>query len=174
MIKIIVLVLVALVAAVLLFALTRPNALHVERTTSIKAPPERILPLISDFHSWSSWSPYEKRDPALQRTFSGAPNGKGAVYEWTGNSDVGQGRMEILDTTPSQVRIKLDFIKPFEGHNITLFTTKPGSDGTTLTWTMDGPTPYMGKVMGIFINMDTMIGTDFATGLANLKNVAEK
>ena len=97
MIKIILLVIVALVAVALLFALTRPNSLHVERTASIKAPAETIFPLINDFHNWASWSPYDKRDPAMKRTISGAPSGKGAVYEWNGNSDAGQGRMEILD-----------------------------------------------------------------------------
>ena len=174
MIKKILILIVVVVAAVLLFATTRPNALHVERTASIKAPAEKIFPLINDFHKWGSWSPYEKRDPAMVRTYSGAPQGKGAIYEWAGNSEVGSGRMEILETSPSQTTIKLDFIKPFEGHNIALFTAKPGGDVTTMTWSMDGPTPYIGKVMGMFMNMDTMIGTDFADGLANLKSLAEK
>jgi hypothetical protein len=174
MIKIILIIVVVVVAAVLLFAMTRPNSLHVERSASIKAPAEKIFPLINDFHSWTSWSPYEKKDPGMKRTYSGAPAGKGAIYEWDGNNDVGQGRMEILESSPSRIAIKLDFIKPFEGHNIGTFTMAPGGGATTVTWAMDGPTPFLGKLIGVFMNMDKMIGTDFADGLANLKALTEK
>jgi hypothetical protein len=174
MIKKLLVVVGALVAAVLLFALTRPNSLHVERTASIKAPPGKILPLIEDFHNWASWSPYEKKDPAMIRTFSGAAQGKGAVYEWNGNNDVGQGRMEILDVSPAKVTIKLDFLKPLEGHDIGAFTLTPHGDVTSVTWSMDGPTPYVGKLIGMFMNMDTMIGSDFESGLASLKTLTEK
>jgi hypothetical protein len=174
MIKIILTIILAAVGAVLLYAATRPNALHVERTATIKAPPEKIFPLINDFHNWRAWSPYEKKDPGMTRTYSGAPMGKGAVYEWNGNNDVGQGRMELIDASSSQIRIKLDFIKPFEGHNIGAFTMKPAGDATSVTWSMDGPTPYLGKLIGVFMNMDTMIGTDFDAGLASLRALAEK
>jgi len=126
MFKKIALVIVVLVAALLVYAATRPDALHVQRAASIKAPPEKIFPLINDFHSWSSWSPYEKLDPAMKRAYSGATNGRGAVYEWDGNSQVGQGRMEITDAShPSRVTIKLDFIRPFEGHNTAEFALVP-------------------------------------------------
>jgi uncharacterized protein YndB with AHSA1/START domain len=175
MIKKIALVILLLIAAVLAYAATRPDALHVQRSTTINAPPEKIFPLIDNFHSWSSWSPYEKVDPAMKRAYSGAESGKGAAYEWNGNSQVGQGRMEITDTSdPSRVTIKLDFSKPLEGHDVAQFTLVPQGDSTTVTWTMDGPTPYVGKLIGVFMNMDTMIGSDFATGLANLKGIAEK
>lgn len=174
-IKKVALVVAVLVAGVLIYAATRPDTLHVERTTAIKAPAGRIYPLISDFHSWTAWSPYEKRDPAMKRTYSGSENGKGAVYQWEGNNDVGSGRMEITDASaPSEVVIKLDFIKPFEGHNVAQFTMQPGGGATNVTWSMDGPTPYLGKVIGVFINMDRMIGADFESGLANLKSLAEK
>jgi hypothetical protein len=174
MFKKIALIVVVLVAGVLVYAATRPDSLHVQRAARIKAPPEKIVPLISDFHSWSAWSPYEKVDPAMKRTYSGAASGKGAVYEWEGNSQVGQGRMEITELTPSRVTIKLDFVKPLEGHNIAAFTLIPQGDATNVAWTMDGPTPYIGKVIGVFVDMDHMIGKDFETGLANLKAVAEK
>jgi uncharacterized protein YndB with AHSA1/START domain len=174
-IKIALLVLVVLVVAVLGFAATKPDTLRVERSTSINAPAGRIFPLISDFHQWSSWSPYEKRDPAMQRTFSGAPSGKGAIYEWNGNSDVGSGRMEIVDApAPSKVVIKLDFITPFEGHNMAEFVLTPAGNATNVTWSMQGPNQFIGKVMSVFIDMDDMIGTDFAAGLANLKTISEK
>ena len=175
MLKKILLVVVVLLAVFLVYAATRPGSLHVQRTTSINAPPERIFSLIDDFHNWGSWSPYEKRDPAMKRTYSGAPSGQGAVYEWDGNSNVGQGRMEITGVSrPSNVTIKLDFMKPIEGHDIAVFTLEPKGDTTNVTWSMDGPTPYIGKVMGVILNMDTMIGGDFETGLANLKGIAEK
>ena len=174
MFKKIALVVVVLVAGVLAYAATRPDSLHVQRAASIKAPPEKIVALISDFHSWTAWSPYEKVDPAMKRTYSGAASGKGAVYEWEGNSQVGQGRMEITETSPSRVTIKLDFVKPLEGHNIAAFTLIPQGDATNVAWTMDGPTPYIGKVIGVFVDMDHMIGKDFETGLANMKAIAEK
>ena len=175
MLKKIALVVVVLVVALLAYAATRPDTLHVQRAATVKAPPEAIFPLISDFHRWTAWSPYEKRDPAMKRTYTGAAEGKGAVYEWEGNSEVGQGRMEITDTSdPSRVTIKLDFIKPFEGHNVAEFALVPQGGTTTVTWSMDGPTPFLGKLIGVFMNMDTMIGKDFETGLANLKALTEK
>jgi hypothetical protein len=174
MFKRIALIVVVLVAGVLGYAATRPDTLHVQRAATIKAPPEKIFPLINDFKSWSAWSPYEKIDPAMKRTYSGAASGKGAVYEWEGNSEVGQGRMEITDIShPSRVTIKLDFVKPLEGHNIAEFALAPQGDSTTVTWTMNGPSPYIGKLIGVFIDMDDMIGKDFETGLANMKAIAE-
>jgi uncharacterized protein YndB with AHSA1/START domain len=175
MINIIAIIVVVLLAALLGFAATRPDTFRVQRATSIKAPPEKIFALINDFHSWGSWSPWEKMDPTMKRTHSGAANGKGAVYEWEGNNKVGKGRMEIMDTSPpSKVTIKLDFVKPFEGHNIAEFTLEAKGDSTNVTWAMYGPNPYIAKLIHMFFNMDNMIGKDFETGLANLKTVAEK
>jgi Polyketide cyclase / dehydrase and lipid transport len=172
---IIVVVLIVAVAAVLAYATTKPDTFRVQRSASIKAPADKIFPLINDFHSWAAWSPYEKLDPELKRTYSGAPSGKGAVYAWEGNNKVGAGRMEIVDAPPpSKVAIKLDFLRPFEAHNTAEFTLAPAGDATTVTWAMDGQNLYVGKVMSIFVDMDDMIGKDFATGLANLKNLAEK
>ena len=174
-IAIIAIVLVALVAGILAYAATKPDTLRVQRTTTIKAAPEKIFALINDFHSWGVWSPYEKKDPAMKRTLSGAASGQGAVYEWDGNGNVGRGRMEILESSPpAKIAIKLDFIKPFEGHNIAEFTLEPDVDATRVTWTMSGPSPYVGKVMSVFLDMDRMIGTDFEAGLANLKAATEQ
>ena len=173
MLKKIALAVVILVVAILAFAATRPNSFRVQRTTSINAPPEKISALINDFHSWTSWSSYEKLDPAMKRTFSGAQSGKGAVYEWDGNSKAGKGRMEITDTSPRSTTIKLDFVKPLESHSVAQFTLEPKGDSTNVTWSMEGPSPYVTKVMGLFFNMDRMIGKDFESGLANLKTVAE-
>jgi uncharacterized protein YndB with AHSA1/START domain len=162
------------VAAVLILASRKPDTFSVSRAAAIKAPPEKIFPLISDFQQWKAWSPYEDRDPNLQRSYSGAASGKGAVYEWNGNKNVGSGRMEILEApAPSKVAIKLDFLKPFEAHNIAEFTLLPQGDTTNVTWLMHGPAPLLSKVMQVFMNMDNMIGKDFAAGLANLKRITE-
>ena len=174
-IAIIAVVLAIAIAAVLVLAATKPNALRVQRAITIKAPADRIFPLINDFHQWVTWSPYENKDPAMKRTYSGAGSGKGAVYDWEGNKNVGSGRMEILDTSaPSKIVIKLDFFKPIEGHNTAEFTMLPQGDVTNLMWTMTGPAVLMTKVMQVFINMDHMIGRDFEVGLANLKKLVEK
>ncbi len=169
-------VLVFVLAGVLIaYAATRPNTLHVERSANILAPPQKIFPLLNDFHRWGAWSPYEKLDPAMTRTYSGSDSGKGAVYQWKGNSKAGEGRMEITETSPpSRLTIQLDFLKPFEGHNVARFTLVPQGDATRVTWSMDGPTAFPAKVMGIFINMDKMLGKDFEAGLANLKSIVEK
>lgn len=172
---IIAVVLVVAVAAVLLYAATKPDSFDVRRALNIKAPPDKIFALINDLHGWGAWSPYEKKDPAMKRTFSGAASGKGAIYEWDGNKNVGKGRMEIIDASaPSKVVIKLDFISPFEGHNTAEFTMDAKGDGTDVTWAMHGPAPFISKVMQVFINMDTMIGKDFEAGLANLKTLSEQ
>lgn len=172
--KIVACVVVLLVAAVLLYAAIKPDTFRVQRATRIKALPEKIFAFINDFHSWSAWSPYERKDPAMKRTLSGAASGRGAVYEWQGNKDVGMGRMEITDTSPpSKVILKLDFVKPFEAHNIVEFTLEPSGDSTNVTWAIHGPSPYISRLMGIFLNMDRMIGRDFETGLVNLKTLTE-
>ena len=175
MFKFIAIAIAVLIAAVLIYATTRPDTFSVQRTETIKAPPDKIFPLINDFHSWPSWSPWEKLDPAMQRTHSGATAGQGAAYAWVGNSKVGEGRMEILASAPSsKISIKLDFIKPFEGHNTADFTLQPQGDSTQVTWVMYGPAPYVTKLMGVFVSMDKLIGKDFEAGLANLKAAAEK
>ena len=175
MLKTILIVVAVFIVGVLAFAATKPDTFSVQRSASIKAPPEKIFAVINDFHRWPEWSPWEKLDPAMKRTQSGAASGKGAVYAWEGNSKAGDGRMEIIESTPaSKVGIQLDFIKPFEGHNIAEFTFAPESDATRVTWTMHGPTPFVSKVMQVFVSMDTMIGKDFEAGLANLKTLTEK
>jgi hypothetical protein len=168
-------VLAIAIAAILTVAAGKPNTFSVERAISVKAPPEKIFPLINDFHQWVSWSPYENKDPAMKRSYSGAESGKGAVYGWEGNSNVGSGRMEILEmSAPSKILIKLDFFKPFEGHNTAEFTMLPQGDATNLNWVMRGPAPFISKLMQVFMNLDHMIGKDFEVGLANLKRLTEK
>lgn len=175
MLQIIVIVVVVLIVALLLYAGTRPGSFKVERSAGIKAPPERIFALIDDFHQWAVWSPYEKLDPAMKRSFEGPVSGVGAVYAWDGNSKAGAGRMEITQSTPaSKIAIQLDFSRPFEGHNIAEFTFVPNGEVTTVHWSMHGPSPFMHKLMGMFFNLDHFIGRDFETGLNNLKAATEQ
>ena len=166
--------LIVVVAAVAAYASTRPNSFRVQRSASIKAPPETIFPLINDYRNWPQWSPYENRDPDMKRTYSGAPSGKGAKYAWEGNKNVGTGAMEIVDAAPNKIIIKLDFMKPFEAHNIAEFTLEPRGTETNVTWSMHGPVPFIGKVIHMVVDMDKMIGSDFAAGLASMKAAAEK
>lgn len=163
------------IAAVLILAATKPNTLRVQRAISIKAPADRIFPLINDFHQWKTWSPYETKDPAMKRTYGGSDSGKGAVYAWDGDRNVGSGRMEILEASaPSKIVIKLDFFTPFEGHNTAEFTILPQGDATRVDWVMYGPANFMSRLIQVFINLDNMIGKDFEAGLANLKKLTEK
>ncbi|MFC0135334.1 polyketide cyclase [Massilia eurypsychrophila] len=175
MIKKIALGVLAIIVLILGLAAMQPDSFEVRRSIAVKAPPEKIAPLLTDFRQWASWSPWEKLDPNMKRTFTGAPSGKGAVYEWEGNSDVGKGRMEIIDaSTPAKTVVKLAFLEPVESHSTTEFTLTPQGDTTTVTWNMHGPMPFLSKLMTVFMNMDDMIGKDFDKGLAQLKTAAEK
>ncbi len=168
-------VLLLVVGVVLANAATKPDTFRVERTMSIKAPPEKIFALIDNFDNWGAWSPWEKKDPAMKRTRSGAASGTGSVYAWDGDKNVGKGRMEIAEASPpSKVTLKLDFEKPFEAHNIVNFTMEPKGDATSVTWAMHGPVPFLAKIVHMFLDMDRMVGQDFEAGLANLKALAER
>lgn len=163
------------ILAILAIAATKPATFSIRRTTDVAAVPEAIFPLINDFRNWRDWSPWEALDPDLKRKMSGAESGRGAVYEWEGNKKVGSGRMEITEVTaPTKVVIKLDFLKPFEAHNLARFTMEPQNGKTRLNWEMTGPSPFMSKVMQVFMNFDKMVGTDFEKGLASLKAIAER
>jgi len=169
------LIVVALaLAGVLIFAATRPDTFTVTRSASMKAPPERIQAQLSDFRGWQAWSPWEKMEPGMQRRFGGAEKGKGATYAWRGNDKVGQGSMEITESTAQKVAMDLDFVKPFEAHNTVTFTLAPKGDATDVTWSMSGPVPYFAKILHVFVDMDRMVGSQFESGLANLKAVSEK
>lgn len=154
--------------------MTRPSTVSYARSVRINVPPERIIPLINDFRQWTAWSPWEKKDPGLKRTYSGNASGVGAAYAWEGNRQVGSGRMEIVESTPRRVRIKLDFIAPFKTNNIAEFTFTPQGDATNVHWAMTGPNLFMGKVMSIFIDFDKLIGKDFESGLAAMRAAAER
>ena len=151
------------------------NTFRVERSATINAPAKRVYDLVSNFNEWKSWSPWEKLDPQMKKTVSGAASGKGAVYEWDGNKKAGKGRMEITDAVaPSRIDIKLDFEKPFRANNRTEIRLAPQGNATNVVWAMEGARPFIMKIMGLFMNMDKMIGKDFEEGLANLRALAEK
>jgi uncharacterized protein YndB with AHSA1/START domain len=174
MLKTILIVVVVLIAGVLIYAATRPDTFRVERSASIKAPPEKIFPLIDDLHRMQAWSAWEKVDPGMKRAHSGAASGKGAVYEWEGNKEVGQGRMEITESSPpSRIAIKMNFIKPFAAQNTLEFTLKSEGGSTRVTQAIFGSSPYLSKLFGLFCNMDKMIGEKFEQSLAALKTAAE-
>lgn len=174
-VTIILIVIAVAVAAVLGYAATRPDSFTVQRTITVNAPPDKIYPLVASFKNWGQWSPYENKDPAMTRTFGGAPSGPGAIYAWEGDKNVGAGRMEITGASPpSALIIKLDFNKPFEAHNTAEFSFAPNGAATVVTWAMHGPAPFVFKLMGLVFNMDRMVGGDFETGLAKLKAVSEQ
>lgn len=147
----------------------------VERSITIAAPPDKVYPEIADFRNWVHWSPWEEVDPDLQRTYSGAESGTGAVYQWSGNRKAGQGRMEIVDAQPpSKVQIDLTFEKPFKARNDTWFWIAPDGTGSRVTWTMSGRKSLMTKVMGLFTSMDKLLGKDFEKGLSRLRATVER
>jgi uncharacterized protein YndB with AHSA1/START domain len=172
---IIAILITVLVVGVLILAATKPDSFQVRRSTVIKAPPEKVFALINDFKAWAAWSPWEKKDLAMKKTFGATSSGKGATYAWEGDKNVGQGSMEITESAPSsRILLKLDFLKPFEAHNTVEFVLKPEGDATSVSWTMTGPTPFLGKIIHVFIDMDKMVGGDFESGLAAMKTAAEK
>lgn len=174
MIRLILIILAVLVVGVLVAAALQPDTFVISRSARINAPPERIFPLINDLRRFSSWSPFEKHDPDIKQTFSGAASGAGAIYDFDGNAQVGAGRLSITDSAaPSQVTLTLDMRKPMEGHNVVEFQLVPEGDGTRVTWSMHGQSPFISKVLGLFMNMDRMVGGEFEQGLANLKGMAE-
>ena len=164
----------AFVAVVLALASTKPDAFRVQRSITINAPQQAVAALVNDYRNWAAWSPWEKKDPNMKRTYSGPASGKGAQYAWDGNSDVGKGSMLITEATPSRIALNLDFEKPFEGHNKVVFAMETQGLTTDVTWSMEGPSPFITKVIQVFCNMDKMIGEEFEKGLAAMKAEAEK
>ena len=156
------------------YASTKPDSFAVTRVIDIKATPQRIMLCIENFQRWRDWSPYETKDPDMERIYSGPAAGPGATYEWNGDGNDGQGRMEIIAQEPARkVSIKLNFLRPLEAENMADFTLEPQGEMTRVTWAMTGPATLTTKIMDVIFNMDRMIGADFETGLANLKDVTE-
>lgn len=165
---------VTAVAAVLIYAAMRPNTFKVERSAQISAPPEKIFPLMGDLRAFNTWNPFAKADPAARITYRGPASGAGSAYDWSGQKS-GAGSMEVLDLdAPTRVSLDLRFTKPFAAHNKVLFSIVPAAGGSHVTWTMTGKSPYLHKLISLFFSMDTMVGGEFAKGLADLKVLAER
>jgi len=163
------------IIGVLIYAATLPNSRQVQRTLRINASADKIFPFINNIHSMNTWNPFSEADPNIKIAYTGPDSGKGARYEWTGNSKVGQSSIEITDlAAPSRVTLRLDMLKPVEGHHAVMFTLVPNGNGTDVTWAMDGERPYIGKLMDVFLNMDRMVGGQFEKGLAKLKAIVER
>jgi uncharacterized protein YndB with AHSA1/START domain len=156
------------------FIATRPSTFTIQRTATLKASPDIAFALVNDFHHWGEWSPWDKLDPNQKRTFEGAATGVGSIYGWSGNDQVGEGRMTIEESKVNElVRIKLEFIKPWQSTNSTTFTFSPAAEGVSVTWKMEGQNDFMGKAFSLFMDMDAMIGKDFDNGLASMGKAAE-
>src|SRR5262245_10988888 len=170
----IVVMVVVLLAVVLVLVLRQPTHYQVERSTTINAPAPVVYGLVNDFHKWDSWSPWAKLDANMKQNYEGPPSGNGAMYSWSGNSQVGEGRMTIVESRPTDlIKIKLDFIKPFAATNATEFNFTQSGNQTNVKWTMSGDNNFIGKAFSLFMNMDKMIGNDFEKGLAQMKQAAE-
>jgi uncharacterized protein YndB with AHSA1/START domain len=170
----IILVLTILIAGFLIFVATRPAHFSITRSAVFPSSPDKVFPLVNDFHQWGEWSPWAKMDPNSKVTIGGPPSGVGATHAWSGNNEVGEGSMLITESRPNElIKLDLNFIKPMQAKNLTVFTFKPSGTGTEVTWTMSGENGFMGKLFGVIINCDKMVGGQFETGLANMKAVAE-
>ena len=171
---VILLVIAAVIVLLVAVVATRPSDFRVTRSTAISAPPAVVFAQVNDFHNWDGWSPWARMDSEMKATYAGPAAGTGAVYSWVGNNKVGEGRMTIMESHPSDlVRIKLEFIKPFAATNTAEFTFQPQGNQTTVTWNMTGKKNFMTKAMGLVMNMDKMVGGQFDQGLAQMKSVAE-
>jgi hypothetical protein len=167
-------ILMGLVVVVAVFALVvalQPSDFRVARSATISAPPAVVFSQVNDFHKWEAWSPWAKMDPAAKNTFAGAPSGTGAIFEWAGNSKVGEGRMTLIESrSPDLIRIRLDFVKPFAATNMAEFTFRPEGNETAVTWSMTGKNNFIARALCLFMNMDKMVGGEFEKGLENLKS----
>jgi hypothetical protein len=174
MLKKLLLGLVVVLVAFCGFVATRPSTYVVQRTATLKASPDIAFAAVNDFHRWAEWSPWDKLDPRQKTTFEGAASGTGAIYGWSGNDDVGEGRMTIEESKANElVRIKLEFIRPFASTSTTSFLFAPAAEGVSVTWKMEGNNDFVGKAFSVFMDMDAMLGKDFDKGLADLGKVAE-
>jgi Polyketide cyclase / dehydrase and lipid transport len=162
----IIIIAAVLIAVVLVFAAMKPSTFHLQRSITIKVPTEKTFPLVNDFHNWSAWEPRDKGDAGIQRTYSGPAAGAGTMSEWQGSGSTGKGRMLITESVPnSRVSVAVDFVKPFQAHNINVFTLEPVGDSTKVTWNFEGTNVFVLKLMSVFVTTDRIMGDHFETGL---------
>lgn len=174
MLKKFLLVLVVLVVGFAGVVAMQPADYKIERSTTINAPPSVVFAQVNDFHNWEAWSPWAKLDPNAKNSFEGPSSGVGAIFKWSGNDKVGEGKMTLTESKPNElIRIRLDFLKPFEDTSNVEFTFKPQGDQTVVTWAMTGHKNFVGKAFCLFMNMDKTLGGEFDKGLASMKTAAE-
>jgi hypothetical protein len=163
-----------IIAGLVLVVAMQPTDFRISRSATIPVPASILFEEVNDFHKWEAWSPWAKLDPHAKNTFEGAPSGVGAIFRWIGNNQVGQGGMTIMESKPSQlIRIKLEFLKPFQATHTAEFTFKPSGDQTLVTWSMSGKNNFASKAFVLLMNCDKMIGGQFEKGLENLGSVVE-
>ena len=169
--------LIAIAAIIVVFVVVvalQPSEFRIVRSATISAPAPAVFAQVNDFHNWEAWSPWAKLDPAAKATFEGPSAGTGAIFKWAGNKEVGEGSMTITESRPSDlIRIKLEFLRPFEATNSAEFTFKPEGNRTAVTWSMEGKNNFIAKAVCLFMNMDKMVGGQFEQGLAQMKSVVE-
>lgn len=175
--KAILAILFAIIATVIVFCVVvqmQPEDFKITRTASIAATPDKVFAQINDFHKWDAWSPWAKLDPNMKTTYSGPDSGAGASYSWTGNDQVGDGKMTITESHPSEhIKIDLEFIKPFAAKNVTEFMIKANGDRSDVTWTMTGKNNFIAKAFNLMMDMDKLVGGDFEKGLSQMKTIVE-
>jgi hypothetical protein len=162
------------IAGLLLYASTQPDTFRIHRSATINAPVERLHGILTDLRRGAEWSPYEKRDPAMKKSYSGPAAGPGARMEWDGNKEVGAGSLTVADASPTRIVVKLDITRPMNANNIVEYTLAPQGNATNVTWALHGPMHLASKVMCLFMDMDKMVGKDFEAGLKDLKTLAER
>jgi hypothetical protein len=174
LLKRILFVFLALIAVLLVVIAIQPSDFRVSRSATMAAPPAAIFEQVNDLHKWDAWSPWAKLDPNAKNSFEGPSTGEGSILRWDGNSDVGAGSMTILESEPNErVRIKLDFIRPFEGTSDVEFMLKPEGDQTAVTWSMAGKNNFIAKAISLVMDCEKMIGDSYDQGLANIKKIVE-
>ena len=165
---------VVLLAAVLLIGgLMLSPKFKVERSVTVAAPPDKVYALIADPRRWNDWAVWNRRDPAMQITYSGPATGSGAVWAWKSKTE-GDGRMSFTTAEPGK-RLGYDLYFPEFGTTSQgeLVMTPDGAN-TRVSWTMNGDMGKNPLFRWIALNADSMIGKDFEAGLAGLKTLAEK
>jgi hypothetical protein len=171
--KIIIGVIVVL-GALAAYVAVQPSDFAITRSATFAAPAPAVFAQVNELKKWEAWSPWAKRDPKMKQTYDGPAAGPGSTTYWTGNKDVGEGRMTIVESKPAElVRIKLEFLQPFAATNEAQFAFKAEGDKTTLTWTMAGKNNFIARAICLVFDMDKMVGGDFEQGLAGIKAIVE-
>ncbi len=168
-------VIVAIIMLFLIIALFVKKEYAVERSITIHKPKQEVFNYIRSLKNQDNFSKWASMDPNMKKEFKGTDGTVGFISAWEGNKKVGKGEQEIKKITEGdQVDFELRFIKPFPGiANAYMQTAAAGDTQTAVKWGIDSKMKYPMNLMLLFMNMDKLIGNDFATGLANLKNILE-